>query len=352
MFICPTCNVTGRTHYTTCNTNNVSKDDFKLQTIQHTFPLLDLSSSAMLFDLYITQQYSLPEFRKHYSISYSTTLWLLAYFNIPIRTRCEANNTDVSKRKRSTTCLTKYGSTNPLSKGTMPYHTRNNTVKQKYSVTNVFQIQSIIDSINDIMIAKYGVKRIVNVDKIIDTKSKWSDEFKQQISKKIKHSKAMMTDEMKNEINQKRLITLSKNQPRVGMLMPNKFESKISQILTMLNIPHTFSTHICGRQFDFKIHNTNILIECNGDYWHANPHFYHPDDCISYPCNKKLAQDIWKADYAKHKLAVLQKFDVIYIYEHDIKKKSDEYICTFILNQIADISRHRQLNLEQQHTDC
>ncbi len=38
--------------------------------------------------------------------------------------------------------------------------------------------------------------------------------------------------------------------------------------------------------YDFKLVDTNILLEINGDYWHANPVKYHANDIIHYPGNK------------------------------------------------------------------
>lgn len=63
--------------------------------------------------------------------------------------------------------------------------------------------------------------------------------------------------------------------------------------------------------YDFRIVGHNILIEVNGDYWHANPQIYKPDDIVYRPFNKKReqlrwapkAKDIWKIDEFKKYIA-------------------------------------------------
>ena len=56
------------------------------------------------------------------------------------------------------------------------------------------------------------------------------------------------------------------------------------------------------RIFDIKI--GNVLVEANGDYWHANPSiFVNPDDQISFPEKVVYAKDIWAKDAYKKELA-------------------------------------------------
>lgn len=66
----------------------------------------------------------------------------------------------------------------------------------------------------------------------------------------------------------------------------NKLETFISKILDKNNIQYIYQFFlskdgIC-KSYDFKIKDTNILLEINGDYWHGGPsldkHFYKLDE--------------------------------------------------------------------------
>jgi len=86
---------------------------------------------------------------------------LLKVYSLKYRTASEARTQKRCVEKIKNTCLEKYGSENPLSKDTEPYKKKMNTIKEKYGVSNVFQIQDIIDKINndDYYIEKYGLTR-------------------------------------------------------------------------------------------------------------------------------------------------------------------------------------------------
>jgi very-short-patch-repair endonuclease len=66
----------------------------------------------------------------------------------------------------------------------------------------------------------------------------------------------------------------------------NKLETFVSKILDENNIQYTYQfflskDSIC-KSYDFKIKDTNILLEVDGDYWHGGPsldkHFYKLDE--------------------------------------------------------------------------
>jgi len=51
------------------------------------------------------------------------------------------------------------------------------------------------------------------------------------------------------------------------------------------------------RSYDFKF--SNIILELNGDYFHANPKFYKEDDIIRIRKVDYTAKDIWQSDNKK-----------------------------------------------------
>lgn len=53
---------------------------------------------------------------------------------------------------------------------------------------------------------------------------------------------------------------------------------------------------------------SNILIECDGDFWHANPKFY-PDETKWYHTQKRIrAKDLVKNEIAKQLSMTLLRF--------------------------------------------
>jgi len=54
----------------------------------------------------------------------------------------------------------------------------------------------------------------------------------------------------------------------------SSIEIKMETFLMEQNIPYKYSVILEKRQFDFLLTESNIIIECDGDYWHANPKFF------------------------------------------------------------------------------
>lgn len=72
------------------------------------------------------------------------------------------------------------------------------------------------------------------------------------------------------------------------------------------------------RFFDIYIPSYNIIIETNGDIFHANPSKYKASDILVYPRNE-AALDIWLKDKEKIGLALKKNIDVLVLWELDIK---------------------------------
>lgn len=63
------------------------------------------------------------------------------------------------------------------------------------------------------------------------------------------------------------------------------------------------------------------LIEINGDYWHANPLQYNANEAISYPKGIKKASDVWEQDSRKIRYAESRGFQIIVLWESQIKNQ-------------------------------
>lgn len=111
-----------------------------------------------------------------------------------------------------------------------------------------------------------------------------------------------------------------KNQEYKGIKM-NAFEKRIAIILDELNLvweyekPIKYETSYIVPDF---IVNNNIVVECFGDYWHANPTKY-ADDYVLY--GKKTAR--MQREQDKKRLELLEKefSKVIIIWEFDLNVK-------------------------------
>jgi len=95
----------------------------------------------------------------------------------------------------------------------------------------------------------------------------------------------------------------------------NRLELFVSSILDKNNIKYTHQfflskDNVC-KSYDFKIKDTNILLEIDGDYWHGGPsldkHFY------------KL-EEVKQNDLLKNQLAENNGFKLIRIWESEIYK--------------------------------
>ena len=108
----------------------------------------------------------------------------------------------------------------------------------------------------------------------------------------------------------------------LGKYKKTSIEKIIEQYLIDNNINYKYN-YICNRkyQFDFLIADINVVIEVHGDYWHANPNIYCDTDITKKKLNEqqkyKTELDIIKYHYLKENT----KYDIVYVWESDIKNK-------------------------------
>ena len=83
--------------------------------------------------------------------------------------------------------------------------------------------------------------------------------------------------------------------------------------------------------YDFVILEKKLIIEFNGDLYHANPLYYKQDDIPKFRGNKITSKQIWEMDMNKVQNAVDLGFTVITIWENDLLKNGIDYIVSNIL---------------------
>jgi len=115
------------------------------------------------------------------------------------------------------------------------------------------------------------------------------------------------------------------NQMKNGRIKKTGIEKLFENFLKENNIKYTYSFIYKKRQFDFLIPDFKIIIEIQGDYWHANPMFWDIDNNDS--SKKKLYEtQIMKIkdDKIKKRLIEDSEYQFISFWEYDIHNNFDK----------------------------
>ena len=91
---------------------------------------------------------------------------------------------------------------------------------------------------------------------------------------------------------------------------------------------------------DIWLKDYNIIVECNGDYWHCNPNIY--DENYYHKKIKKLAKDIWSDDKLKLDSFTGIGYHIITIWEYDWNNDIEFFnkLKTTIENEICKNKKH------------
>jgi G:T-mismatch repair DNA endonuclease (very short patch repair protein) len=278
---------------------------------------------------------SLPDFSKKEGLDSNQVLFLCSWYNIKKRSISEAANL-ISKDKYKETCLEKYGTTNALSKGTPVYEKRNNSVKEKYGVSNVFQIPEVINWIqsDDIYLERYGISRHDFVSK--NGKKVWgslSEDSKVKWLENSIWSKKHDFNSWKSGFNSSKLeILIGEALLSIGLNIETQFLLK-----TCKAVGHNKYNYY----YDFFLKDFNTIIEINGDYWHGNPIKYKKGEYISFPWGKVLVDTIWERDKKKQEFAESKGLGYIILWEKDIIDNK-AVLNEFLSNKLKEVLKNYQ----------
>jgi G:T-mismatch repair DNA endonuclease (very short patch repair protein) len=78
--------------------------------------------------------------------------------------------------------------------------------------------------------------------------------------------------------------------------------------------------------YDFYIPSKNLLIECNGSYWHCDPRFFISDQEVKFPAGVYKACDIWARDKFKLDFAADKGYNVHTVWEFDLNNNLIELL--------------------------
>lgn len=142
----------------------------------------------------------------------------------------------------------------------------------------------------------------------------------------------------------KRLFTLPARSTFIrGHNWCSQIEQRIHLALEKAEIPFKKHVFINGYNFDILI-GKNLLIEINGDFWHANPRIYIESDIV---IGDKRASDIWAKDLRK-RMSISSEYNLLVYWEMDINSMSDEDVYNMLIEDIYNV----EFGNNQDKTDC
>jgi G:T-mismatch repair DNA endonuclease (very short patch repair protein) len=247
----------------------------------------------ILTKLYVDEHKSLPEIAELFSLDSVTSIdKQLKKFKIKTRTSSEASEFSLPKIKKIN--LERYGFENVLSKNCAIRLQLEAEHLHQYGVINFGQFEKVKKKIVETCLRKYGVESPAQSPEIM---KKMRDSLFKRFG--VNTPGQLPTQRNKyTKIHKKLVYALQLDGIIVNIEKCLKFDNKIYF-------------------FDIWFDNSNLLIEVNGDYFHANPLKYQPDYLI--PLKKKTAQEIWDYDALKIKRATDAGYQILVVWESEIK---------------------------------
>ena len=244
---------------------------------------------------------------------------------------------DESIQRRKETNKQKFGVENPFQAEQCKEKAKN-TMRRKYGVDYSSQSKELVIKAKETLYKNYGVTNpsksaIINARKKQTTFELYGDENYRN-SEKAKLTFSKRTKEQNKLSQKKREETCIK---KYGVKTPlgkecarstvSKLSKRVEQLLLNNNITdfkmefRIITESGSYKRYDFKI--GNCILELNGDYWHANPKKYKPDDILIMHHINVIAKDIWESDKLKIQLAKDNGYKVVVLWESEMKKMSN-----------------------------
>ncbi len=299
---CPFCKKENKKHhflYCKDKPINLKNDELKFKYIKYNFDYI--SNENNLYKEYMIKRKSLPDLFNEFGIDFKSIGFLLNYFNIKKRTI--KDSVDIMLKHSKETFNKKYGIDNPWQKNGVGYNTRIANLNKKYGIDNVFQRKDVIEKIKN---------------------SNINSGFKKR-NKTMMKRYGIISPFQNPEIHRKALLNSGKRITHLNKL--------IYDALNKNKIKYTKEYFIQNKtkKYFYDVRIGNILIEINGDYWHANPE-KHDKDWYNKQKNQ-TAEEIWENDLMKKKTAEKNGFKFITIWETEIKNNT-ENLSEYIKNKI------------------
>ena len=275
---------------------------------------------------YEVQQLSFPEINKKYGLSFRACYSILKYLNIPVRNISAALKTNNYRKKNIASLKEKYGVENP-SQLDWVKEKKKLTFQNHYGVDNIWKHKKYHEWLDEWYNRKYGFNKSKYVSK--KSKSVWKSKSEEEKIKWLSNSIHSENSFQKAQISNQRGYNKS------------KLEDRICLILNRLQIIYQrpFFVKVSSKKryfYDFLLKEINVVIEINGDYWHANPSLHNENELIHYKFGNIYAKDIWDKDKKKIEYVNSLGYKTLVMWESDMKKLTDEELTKELLTKIEE----------------
>jgi G:T-mismatch repair DNA endonuclease (very short patch repair protein) len=312
---------------------SLDKQEIKYKQICHTTEF-DFTSDYM-HQKYTLEEWSLPDFKKTHGLPYKSTMFLLDFFHVPKRSIGQATLSSRTRDKYKKTCVEKYGVEN-ASQSNIVKRKKEETFKEHYGTNNIWKSKAYYRWLHQHMMEKFGKKSLPNR---YGGMSNWwklqTKEYRKAVGKQLRMNYLKWYDSLTDE---QRIIHNQSKAHEIVSRNTSSLESRVSALFSKMGIPFIHQFWVNCKSYDFRIQGTRSLLEINGDFWHANPSIYLPDDLLSHPEGKKPASAIWEKDQKKKENAERYGYKVVVLWESEMKVSDEELLVmlTEILNNAID----------------
>lgn len=317
---------------------NIDRKEIKLNQLKYQLNI-DITYD-WIYNLYVKEGWSLPDFKHKYGLVYSQTIFIIDYFNIKKRNISESCYQNKKIEKTKNTLIDKYGVEN-ASQAEEIKQKKKETFLQNYGVDNIWKSDEYYQWLHKYMEEKYDKKSIPNrYGNMQMWWDKQTNEYKKEhvkpANKAYKEFWRNASDEIKNDLIQRRCknFVCSYN---------SSLETRIAKILDILQLSYERQKWIKNKSYDFRINKTNVIIEVQGDFWHANPNIYNHEDELNFPGSVCKASDIWYKDNKKKELAEKYGYQIIYFWESELNELDDNQLLILMENRLNE-SRENKIN--------
>jgi ABC-type uncharacterized transport system substrate-binding protein/very-short-patch-repair endonuclease len=166
----------------------------------------------------------------------------------------------------------------------------------------------------------------------------WTEEHKKQHSERMLGSSNWIRGKTRSDEYKKHISEIKKEQYREGLIKIqriniSKAEKEIAEWFKNNNIEFIPQFRIQGISFiyDFCLPKYNLIIEYNGNYWHADPKIYKSGTLLKRPkCKEVLVDEIWERDKVKKEEIEAKGYKLVYIWENNYKKEKEKLLNNLI----------------------
>lgn len=186
------------------------------------------------------------------------------------------------------------------------------------------RIESVKKAWNDPMLKKSHSELMT--EKVYSNKESYPQLFEANVTEMMKMSNydRWKLKYGKLEADKRMSDWMKKNKLQTFQSKDTRGERLFEEHVQTLEIRYEKQFHCTPYYPDFYLPEYNLLVEIDGDYWHANPNKWNADDIVGR--KGKSAKEIWKRDTKKNAEYSKKGFKVLRIWESELFEKSTQDI--------------------------